>query len=256
MIIMYHIIYIVTLHDVIRKYDMVYHHERYVTCMTCHILVDHNVVCQTILSPIRTPFPSRHTACRSRIRPSLDAAGGNHDDRKAKAEKQRKEKEKLAKLMAKQEEQAVKKYLEAQAKKDAESQAKIRQAQAHMATRGKSKGKDAPWSSENKDGKGDRQPQPPKKKKPGFQQITLTCRQFSIDDIQDVTFEGSHLTDVPFLGLPEVAVFGRSNVGKSSMLNCLTGANKKVAVVSKTPGRTQQINLFKVCIYTEDVLHV
>jgi GTP-binding protein len=41
----------------------------------------------------------------------------------------------------------------------------------------------------------------------------------------------------------EVAIVGRSNAGKSSVLNCIT-QNKKLARVSKTPGRTQQINIF------------
>jgi GTP-binding protein len=41
----------------------------------------------------------------------------------------------------------------------------------------------------------------------------------------------------------EVAVIGRSNAGKSSVLNQLT-QNKSLARVSKTPGRTQLINLF------------
>ena len=45
--------------------------------------------------------------------------------------------------------------------------------------------------------------------------------------------------------LPEVALVGRSNVGKSSLLNCLTGG-QKLAFVSKTPGRTQMINFFRV----------
>lgn len=44
-------------------------------------------------------------------------------------------------------------------------------------------------------------------------------------------------------GPPEVAFAGRSNVGKSSLLNALTGRNA-LARVSKTPGRTQRINLF------------
>jgi len=193
--------------------------------------------------PLSTPTPTHPSSSR------LHAAGGsNNDGHKAKKEKQQKEKDKLSALMAKQERDAVKKYMEKETKKDLESQAKIRQAQAYMAERAKGGGKDAPWTKST-DGTGNPggPPQsPPKKKGPKFQQISLTCRQFSIDDIQDVTFEGSHLVDVPFLGLPEVAVFGRSNVGKSSMLNCLTGNNKKVAVVSKTPGRTQQINLFKV----------
>lgn len=43
----------------------------------------------------------------------------------------------------------------------------------------------------------------------------------------------------------EVAFAGRSNAGKSSALNCLTG-NKHLARTSKTPGRTQLINLFIV----------
>ncbi len=41
----------------------------------------------------------------------------------------------------------------------------------------------------------------------------------------------------------EVAIVGRSNAGKSSVLNCLT-RNKKLARVSKTPGRTQHVNIF------------
>lgn len=43
----------------------------------------------------------------------------------------------------------------------------------------------------------------------------------------------------------EVAFAGRSNAGKSSALNCLTGV-RQLARVSKTPGRTQLINLFSV----------
>lgn len=43
--------------------------------------------------------------------------------------------------------------------------------------------------------------------------------------------------------LPEVAFAGRSNVGKSSLINALTG-RKTLARVSHTPGRTQQINFF------------
>ena len=43
----------------------------------------------------------------------------------------------------------------------------------------------------------------------------------------------------------EVAFAGRSNAGKSSAINALTG-NKKLARTSKTPGRTQLINYFKI----------
>jgi GTP-binding protein len=45
--------------------------------------------------------------------------------------------------------------------------------------------------------------------------------------------------------LPEIAFAGRSNVGKSSLLNRLVG-RKKLALVSRTPGRTRQINFFRV----------
>jgi GTP-binding protein len=45
--------------------------------------------------------------------------------------------------------------------------------------------------------------------------------------------------------LPEVAFAGRSNVGKSSVLNLLTN-RKKLARVSRTPGRTRQINFFLI----------
>ena len=43
--------------------------------------------------------------------------------------------------------------------------------------------------------------------------------------------------------LPEIAFAGRSNVGKSSLINALTGQNA-LARVSRTPGRTRQINFF------------
>jgi GTP-binding protein len=46
-------------------------------------------------------------------------------------------------------------------------------------------------------------------------------------------------------GLPEFAFIGRSNVGKSSLINLLTG-NKKLAKTSSTPGKTQLINHFVI----------
>ena len=51
--------------------------------------------------------------------------------------------------------------------------------------------------------------------------------------------------DFPRDGLPEVAFLGRSNVGKSSLLNALTG-QKKLAFTSNTPGRTQTINFYRI----------
>ena len=57
------------------------------------------------------------------------------------------------------------------------------------------------------------------------------------------------LSAADFRGLPdtraELAVVGRSNVGKSSLLNAL-GAQKSLARVSKTPGRTRLLNVFDV----------
>ncbi|MGA2145761.1 MAG: ribosome biogenesis GTP-binding protein YihA/YsxC [Bryobacteraceae bacterium] len=49
----------------------------------------------------------------------------------------------------------------------------------------------------------------------------------------------------PAVGLPEVAFLGRSNVGKSSLINALAG-QKKLAFTSSTPGRTQTINFYVV----------
>ena len=51
--------------------------------------------------------------------------------------------------------------------------------------------------------------------------------------------------ELPAPGAAEIAFAGRSNAGKSSAINTLTG-RKRLAYVSKTPGRTQLINFFSL----------
>ena len=53
------------------------------------------------------------------------------------------------------------------------------------------------------------------------------------------------LAQLPQSNVPEVAFTGTSNVGKSSLINALTG-RKTLARTSNTPGRTQQLNLFNL----------
>ena len=54
----------------------------------------------------------------------------------------------------------------------------------------------------------------------------------------------SDLLHFPPAGVPEIAFLGRSNVGKSSLINSLVG--KKLARTSNTPGRTRSINFYEV----------
>ncbi|HKD47339.1 MAG TPA: ribosome biogenesis GTP-binding protein YihA/YsxC [Rhizomicrobium sp.] len=54
-----------------------------------------------------------------------------------------------------------------------------------------------------------------------------------------------NIRTLPPESLPELAFVGRSNVGKSSLINALTG-RKTLARVSQTPGRTREINFFNL----------
>ena len=55
----------------------------------------------------------------------------------------------------------------------------------------------------------------------------------------------SAFRDFPGQGLPEIAMVGKSNVGKSSLINNLTG-NSKLARTSSEPGKTRLVNLFLI----------
>jgi GTP-binding protein len=55
----------------------------------------------------------------------------------------------------------------------------------------------------------------------------------------------AQLDQLPAPGLPEIAFVGRSNAGKSSAINALA-QHKRLAFSSRTPGRTQHINLFEL----------
>jgi len=66
-------------------------------------------------------------------------------------------------------------------------------------------------------------------------------------DITQTSYTGSfvNLSDCPPADKPEYAFIGRSNVGKSSLINMLT-SRKKLAHVSNSPGKTQTINYFLI----------
>ena len=63
----------------------------------------------------------------------------------------------------------------------------------------------------------------------------------------DVQFETSaaHFSQFPTVELPEIAIVGRSNAGKSSVLNCIFN-RKKLAFTAKEPGKTRLLNFFSV----------
>ena len=67
------------------------------------------------------------------------------------------------------------------------------------------------------------------------------------DKALEVHYVGSYkgVLQCPVMDMPEYCFIGRSNVGKSSIINLVTG-QREIARTSKKPGKTQSINLFKV----------
>jgi GTP-binding protein len=63
--------------------------------------------------------------------------------------------------------------------------------------------------------------------------------------IAEFILSANRLEHFPADGLPEIAFLGRSNVGKSSLINAITG-QRGLAFTSNTPGRTQSINFYRI----------
>jgi GTP-binding protein len=61
----------------------------------------------------------------------------------------------------------------------------------------------------------------------------------------ELAFDAGTPAEFPSDGLPEIAVLGRSNVGKSSFINTLVG-RKGLARTSSTPGKTRRIHFYRV----------
>jgi GTP-binding protein len=64
-------------------------------------------------------------------------------------------------------------------------------------------------------------------------------------DSAEFRFGCPHFDGIPVASLPEFAFVGRSNVGKSSLLNMLTG-RKELAHTSRKPGKTRCLNFFNI----------
>jgi len=93
----------------------------------------------------------------------------------------------------------------------------------------------------------------------GFEPQDFTEEQIkSADDLfrQGTSFVlgVAKLEQLPLTEMPEIAFAGRSNVGKSSIINALT-RQKGLAKTSNTPGRTQQLNYFNLadCLHLVDL---
>jgi len=80
-----------------------------------------------------------------------------------------------------------------------------------------------------------------------FLKKTYFCKKLSIVEIKEAMYIGSYPKEeiCPKNNMPEYAFIGRSNVGKSSLINMLT-ARKDLARTSKQPGKTQYLNFYQI----------
>jgi len=68
--------------------------------------------------------------------------------------------------------------------------------------------------------------------------------EFFINNKTQFLIGAVKIDDIPATRVSEIAFAGRSNVGKSSLINAIT--NEKIAITSKRPGRTKQLNFFTI----------
>lgn len=71
------------------------------------------------------------------------------------------------------------------------------------------------------------------------------CEEFFVKNKPTFLFGITNISQLKKYNIAtEIAFVGKSNVGKSSLINAITGS--KIAISSKTPGRTREINFFKI----------
>lgn len=83
------------------------------------------------------------------------------------------------------------------------------------------------------------------KDEPEFTKEQIEAARVLFAGACDFVLGVAKLNGLPEASLPEIAMAGRSNVGKSSLINALTN-RKDLARASNTPGRTQELNYFNL----------